>query len=299
MDSNFPDKEMKKDGFIGQRMTYLPGIIKKRVLKDPRVKDIFITHIGIFPKAKGHLRVRPLGSSQYILLYCVDGEGWVKVGGKHHILSKHQFFIINEKTPCSYGSNNSNPWTNYWIHYTGANAKYFSPAVNRIIDVSPAENSRLDERLLLFEEMLQNINDYFVFEKVVYANICLKHFLTSIKYLDVYRSIKKETGNDLLENVISFMKNNINKNLKIDTIAEKFNCSSSNIYKLFKKNLHSTPLDFFIHLKMERACRLLTNTNMRVKEVGRKLGYEDQYYFSRIFSKHIGLSPAKYRKEER
>ena len=299
MKSILPEEEIMKDGFIGQRMTYLPGIIKKRVLKDARVKDLYITHIGIFPKAKGHLRVRPLGSSQYILIYCIDGKGWVKAAGRHHVISKNQLFIINPKTSCSYGANPENPWTNYWVHYTGDNASLYSPPTNKIIDVSPAENSRLEERLLLFEEMLQNVSDYFVFEKVVYANICLKQFLTSIKHLDVYRSVKREAGKDLMENIMSFMKNNLNRNIRIDDIAQKFNCSTSNIYKLFKRNLNSAPLDFFIHLKMERACRLLTHTNMKVKDIGRKLGYEDQYYFSRIFSKHIGLSPAKYRMEEK
>ena len=299
MKTNSHEIEIKKDGFIGQRMTYLPGIIKKRVLKDSRVKDLYITHIGIFPKAKGHLRIRPLGCSQYILIYCVDGEGWIKVDGKHHVISKNQLFIINEKTPCSYGANPENPWTNYWIHFNGENAALYSPIVNSVVDVAPADNSRLEERLLLFEEMLQNISDYFVFEKVVYANICLKQFLTSIKYLDVYRSINKETGSGLLEKVISFMKNNLKRNIRIDDIAERFNCSTSNIYKLFKTNLDSAPLDFFIHLKMEKACRILTHTNYKVKDIGRKLGYEDQYYFSRVFSKHMGLSPTRYRKEEK
>ena len=298
MNSILQEEEIKKDGFIGQRMTYLPGIVKKRVLKDARVKDLYITHIGIFPKADGHLRNRPLGSSQYILLYCLDGKGWVKIAGRHYVISKNQLFIIDKKTPCSYGADTENPWTNYWIHFTGENASLYSPSTNRIIDLSPAENSRLEERLLLFEEMLQNVSDYFVFEKVVYANICLKQFLTSIKYLDVYRAINRDAGNDLLEKVISFMKNNVNRNLRIDDIAGKFNCSTSNIYKLFKNSIDSAPLDFFIHLKMERACRLLTHTNLKVKDIGRRLGYQDQYYFSRIFSKQIGLSPAKYRMEE-
>ena len=299
MDSILSEVESKKDGFIGQRMTYLPGIIKKRVFKDPRVYDLYITHIGIFPKASGHLRNRPLGCSQYILLYCIEGEGWVVIAGRRYVVAKNQLFIIDAKTPCAYGANKKNPWTNYWIHFAGENAALYTPPVNQVIDISPSENSRLGERLLLFEEMLQNVEDYFTFEKVVYANICLKQFLTSVKHLDVYRAINKEPENDLLQKVISFMKNNLHKNIRIDEFAHKCNCSTSNIYKLFKNNLDSAPLDFFIHLKMEKACRLLTNTNMKVKEVGRKVGYDDQYYFSRIFSKHIGLSPVKYRKEEK
>ncbi len=298
MDNNSENK-FKKDGFIGQRMTYLPGIVKKKVLKDPRVNDLYITHIGVFPKALGHLRNRPLGCSQFILLYCVDGEGWVEIAGKRQIIKRNQIFIVNPKTPCKYGASLKHPWTNYWVHFTGVNAAIYSPIVNQVIDIPPSDDSRINERLLLFEEMIQNIEDYFTFEKVVYANICLKQFLTSVKYLDVYRLVKKEWGNDFLNKVISFMKNNLHRNIQIDKLAARNNCSTSNIYKIFKTNLDSSPLEIFIHLKMERARKYLIQTNLKVKEIGLKLGYEDPYYFSRVFSKHVGLSPANYRKEEK
>ena len=296
---NYSEIEIKKDGFIGQRMTYLPGIVKKKVLKDPRVSDLYITHIGVFPKALGHLRNRPLGCSQYILIYCVEGEGWFEVGGKRQKVLANQLFIIKPKTTCSYGASQKDPWTNYWLHFTGENAVDYSPPTNRVIDIPPSDDSRIEERLLLFEEMLQNVENSFKLEKVIYANICLKQFLTSVKYIRVYRSVKKEPENDLLKKVISFMKSNLHKNIRIDEFAQKCNCSTSNIYKLFKNNLNTAPLDFFIHLKMERACKYLTQTNLKVKEIGRRLGYEDQYYFSRIFSKHVGQSPANYRKEEK
>ena len=291
--------EYKIDGFIGQRMTYVPGIVKNKVLKDPRVNDLYITHIGIFPQALGHLRNRPLGCSQYILLYCVEGEGWVEVEGKRKIIRANQLYVISPKTACCYGANIKNPWTNYWLHFTGSNANIFSPTVNQVIEIPPANDSRIEERLSMFEEMLQNTEDHFRLDKVIYANICLKQFLTSIKHLNIYRSAKKEPENNLLRKVISFMKNNLHKNIRISELAEAFNCSSSNIYKLFKQNLDSAPQDFFIHLKMERAQKYLTQTSLKVKEIGSKLGYHDQYYFSRIFSKHVGQSPLNYRKEEK
>uniref|UniRef100_UPI0032181006 AraC family transcriptional regulator n=1 Tax=uncultured Draconibacterium sp. TaxID=1573823 RepID=UPI0032181006 len=287
------------DGFIGQQMTYFPGIIKKKILKDPRINDLYITHIGIFPKALGHLRKRPLGCSQYILIYCVDGSGWIEIEGRRKTLLPNQLFVIPPKTPCSYGANNKKPWTNYWLHFTGKNAHLYSPAVNQIIDIPPSKDARIEERLMLFEEMLQNAEDYFDAGKVVYANICLKQFLTSVKHLSAYRSIKKGLEDDLLKRVITFMKNNLHKSIRISELAESCNCSSSNIYKLFKQNLDSAPQDFFIHLKIERARKYLSQTNLKVKEIGAKLGYDDPYYFSRIFTKHVGLSPANYRKEER
>lgn len=291
--------EYKKDGFVGERMKYLPGIIKKKVLKDVRVNDLYITHIGVFPKAKGHYRNRPLGCSQFILIYCVDGEGWIETAGKRRKIAANQLFILPPKTACSYGSSTNQPWTNYWLHFTGNNASIYSPPTNEVITIPPTNDSRIEERLILFEEMLQNMIDSFPFEKVVYANICLKQFLSSVKYLNVYRSVKKEGENDLLKKIIFFMKSNLSKNIRVSELASIGNCSTSNIYKLFKHNLGSAPQDFFIHLKMERAQKYLTQSNLKVKEIGLKLGYEDPYYFSRIFSKHVGLSPANYRKEEK
>lgn len=290
--------DLRKDGFIGQRMTYLPGLVKKKVLADARVHDLYITHIGYFPKAKGHFRNRPYGCSQYILIYCTNGEGWIDIKNKRHKLKKNQLFIIRPKTPCRYGASKENPWDNHWIHYTGSNADLYSPPLNKVIDIPQDKDSRIEERLVIFEEMLQNSEDHFNFEKVIYANICLKHFLASVKFLPVYRSIKKNISNNKLEKAINFMKTNIDGRLSLSEIAMACNCSESNISKLFKQTLGTAPIDYFIHLKMQKASKLLLNSKLRIKEISLRLGYDDPYYFSRIFTKHIGQSPASYRKEE-
>lgn len=43
--------------------------------------------------------------------------------------------------------------------------------------------------------------------------------------------------------------------------------------------------------------KYLFSTNLKVKEIGRKLGYDDPYYYSRMFVKHVGLYPVNYHKE--
>ena len=48
-------------------------------------------------------------------------------------------------------------------------------------------------------------------------------------------------------------------------------------------------------MKMQRACYLLDSTQQSVKQLAAALGYDDAYYFSRLFKKVIGLSPAQYR----
>lgn len=48
-------------------------------------------------------------------------------------------------------------------------------------------------------------------------------------------------------------------------------------------------------MKMRKACNLLDNTNMKLSQISLKLGIDDPYYFSRLFSHIMGLSPKTYR----
>ena len=56
-----------------------------------------------------------------------------------------------------------------------------------------------------------------------------------------------------------------------------------------------SPIEYFNHLKVQKACQYLLFTDLRVKEIADKLGIEDPYYFSRMFSKLMGMSPGTYR----
>ncbi|MCB0166075.1 MAG: helix-turn-helix transcriptional regulator, partial [Anaerolineae bacterium] len=67
--------------------------------------------------------------------------------------------------------------------------------------------------------------------------------------------------------------------------------------RVFKKKTGYAPIDYFIRLKIQKACELLETTDQQVSEIGHSLGYPDIYYFSRLFKKVVGLSPRQYRAE--
>ena len=68
---------------------------------------------------------------------------------------------------------------------------------------------------------------------------------------------------------------------------------------LFKKQTGHSPLTYFNLLKMQQACLLLDTTDMKINQICYKIGIEDTYYFSRLFSKIMGMSPREYRKIEK
>ena len=112
-----------------------------------------------------------------------------------------------------------------------------------------------------------------------------------------YREKKSgiEKQNKQVTDVIRYMYQNLDANLTLENLSVEFNLSKTYLNGIFQKYTQHAPMDFYIHLKMKQACKMLRLTDLYVYEVAQKLGYEDPYYFSRIFKKVTGTSPKDYR----
>ena len=65
-------------------------------------------------------------AQEYVLIYCVEGEGWFRLGDRRYEVVANQFFILPKYQAHAYGSKAETPWTIYWIHFDGAKAAFFS-----------------------------------------------------------------------------------------------------------------------------------------------------------------------------
>ena len=66
----------------------------------------------------------------------------------------------------------------------------------------------------------------------------------------------------------------------------------------FKHVTKVTPMQYIIQLRMTNALNLLDNTSYNIIQVANAVGYDDAYYFSRLFKKNVGVSPTEYRKRK-
>lgn len=98
-----------------------------------------------------------------------------------------------------------------------------------------------------------------------------------------------------IEQSISYMSQHLDQPLQVATLAAAVNVSPSHYSALFKRWIGSSPIDYFIRLRMQQACRLFDNTSLNVKEVAAALGYDDPFYFSRTFKSVNRIAPSEYR----
>lgn len=102
-----------------------------------------------------------------------------------------------------------------------------------------------------------------------------------------------------MEESVVYMLQHLNMPLQVATLAARVDLSKSHFTVLFKRYVGGTPIDYFIRLRLRQACRLLEDTRMSVKEIAYTLGYDDPFYFSRIFKSFNQIAPSKYRLRKR
>lgn len=290
-----------KEGFNGERAIVLPKIIVDMLEKDPLTSMLHITDIGYYPKADYHYRERKEAINQYVFIYCVDGRGWFNIDGNRYDVHANQYFILPAGQPHIYAADKNSPWTIYWIHFKGSLAPLYAQNTIPPVSINPEIHSRISQRINMFEEIFQTLRNGLNIENLQYATSLFHHYLGSLRYVKQYRDSNNNltTGNNDIETVIHYMKENIQRRLTLKELTDNTSYSVSHFSVVFKKEIGLSPLNYFNLLKIQRACFLLDTTDMKVSQICYKIGIDDTNYFSRLFSKIMGISPREYKKAQK
>ncbi len=105
--------------------------------------------------------------------------------------------------------------------------------------------------------------------------------------------------NNFVENAKMYIENNFTKDITLSDIAVHTNTSISHLSHLFKEKLGISPIKYVIYCRIEMAKKLLENGNLSVYKIANEVGFENEFYFSTLFRKEVGISPGQYRKKEK
>lgn len=139
----------------------------------------------------------------------------------------------------------------------------------------------------------------FLESKSLFAAITIKQNIYQIilKFMELTSIKPKMTKfSPCIEKAVAFINNNLFRKLNLSTIANYVHVSKSTLTTKFKNELKITIQEYIQSQKMSKAEEIIKNSDMAISEISERLGFSDQFYFSRCFKQSFGISPREYRK---
>lgn len=285
----------KTDGFDGETLIVLPTEVFNDYVQHPLIKRLYLTDAGFFPHAAQHYRARPDGIAEYIFLFCTAGSGVIEVGGQAYPLCANEGFCIPQFQGHRYWADAADPWSLLFVHLKGDDCPLYPLDELRICRFSSkGAISRLE---FLFSTLFRTLEHDYTMGNFIYISQVLALILG-----ECYQKTQENNCTDLqnrqVTKAIRFMYHHIAEELTLEQLCAELNLSKSTVSAAFQKCTGHAPIEFFTRLKMQEACKLLRSGNSYIYETAHALGYQDPYYFSRIFKKIIGISPRDYQNND-
>lgn len=276
-------------------MVVLPKLMVAKALAHQLPVSLVPSDIGYFPGAKWHFFERPNGSRELILILCVQGKGWVRFERREYSVTPGQLLVIRPNQAHSYGADSIQPWTIYWCHAAGSVAEKLG---DNLIgeNASPVLGIGDYPRLItLFAEMLDELEQGYGLSHLLLSSAALSHLLALVWKLS---RVQGENGIDStirVRQVAEQLRQHPERAVSVGALAAMANLSVSHFCNIFKRITGFAPIEYLLHMRIQRACELLDTTGQPIKRIASEMGFSDPLYFSRVFTKVHGLSPSAYR----
>lgn len=277
----------------GQRIV-VPHALLESLATHPLCGDCLPHGVGFYPQASGHRMARH-APRDHLLIYCAAGAGQARVGDDWKPVRAGDVLLFREGPAHGYRADPATPWTIYWVHLGGALVDRFFDEIEpdrRRFVVAAGLHSRLVEE---FEALLATAASFQGHHIVHAANLLrgLLSFLALVRRQQEVRHAALDVGR-----VQHFLQAHLHERLSLEQLAARTSTLSRyQFIREYKRQTGQTPMQAFQHLKISRACYLLDITHLGVSEIAGHLGYDDPYYFSRLFKKIIGVAPRHYRRD--
>ncbi|AQT69079.1 Regulatory protein SoxS [Anaerohalosphaera lusitana] len=247
-------------------------------------EDESYCHEGRFYKEQKHV----------IILFTYSGQGlFIDRDGKYELNPGSCLLCYPGATDIcyKYPPGHKEPWRFLWFGFAGGSTRdKTSDLLDRFGPVYELTfNSKMIERL----ELLRAYND------VIYE---MSPFEGSRLVLDVLCELGESTSansvsqsNLLMQRTLKLIDAQLNEKISVNGIARTLKVSREHLSRVFKESTGTTLQKYIIDRKLKIACKLLNETNLSIKQITVRLGFNDQRNFSRTFHKKTGMTPRDFR----
>lgn len=257
------------------------------------------------------------------IVYVYDGKGYHIYNDVTYPVSKGELYIINSRTPhCFYPTDKSN--SEHLVVYNLCFLPEFISSINihlpilvELTDIMLYKSLYPDE--IIYSPDLKLSGSMRTEIEQLYEKMYLEFTSKGINYVELLRlslcelllkihrfyqqnhaspeSAVIKYRHQLIPDCIQYLRENYSKKVTIEELSNNFFLSKSYLSSLFKKATGSGVVEYLQHIRIERACELLTNTTLSITEISIQVGYTDYRFFNKSFKKITGVTAHEYRKK--
>lgn len=237
----------------------------------------------------------PHTRTSYLLHIVAEGRGEYIVGDKIHKIKKGQIFLIYPSVTTTYRSDEEDPWSYYWIGFSGYQSEFILSQMgfsrdNLVISVDAPEpllaciDRMMDTHEVTFSNELYRTAELLRFFSYVISAGSAHDSPTGKKARTMYARL-----------AMRYLSGNFDRKLSISALAAHIGVDRSYLTKSFQAEYGYSPQQYVMDLRMKKAKHLLEESEEPIASVAAKCGYSDALAFSRLFRKTWGCSPSAYR----
>ena len=229
------------------------------------------------------------GREDYYLLYMASGAMELSLPDGEHTVTAGHAVLFPPHYPYRYVYTGEAPLSYLWVHFTGSYAAELLGELGFPTLPCLVTTGRDDGIVSAFRA---------IFDTFEVKSRLQKHELAAALenlLLAVALSVTEEEEERSLVRSVRYIHAAYATDIRVPDLARMENLSNSRYITLFNRQMGVPPSAYIIRLRMGAACDLLHGTDMSVKQIGALVGYNDAHFFSRVFKKHVGVSPKTYR----
>lgn len=227
----------------------------------------------------------------YILHYVISGRGRFmqtdfSAGDGYLVAANEKEDIIADQ---------NDPYETIWIMFRGNNVAQLLTecglsACNHVFHFRNARKC--------IEILRKNLSEHYEnpWAETMKMNAVLFELLSV--HMEENKKKIRPAKSDICENVAKFMEENYPHSIRIKELSDRFHISQSRLIALFHEQYGTSPQEYLMTLRIERAKDLLQNHHVTVKEASLSVGIHNPLYFSRLFKKKNGIAPSAWRESE-
>lgn len=198
-------------------------------------------------------------------------------------------FLVPPRKPFQYEG--ISPCTHYWVHFFSDQLTAF-PRLSRGVTECPINLKQVKNE---FNTILDRLNSCSTMEDILeLKSVVTRELLPFLKQFA--EGTSSLDSPEMFAELLDYIDRNLDRNLEMEELFLHSGLSRAKLSALFHKSFQVSPKRYLLNRRISRAKILLLRSSLSIKEVASQVGYDNEFFFYRIFKKYTGLTPNTFRK---